>query len=1333
MYLHVKPMQAPLTQPISGQEPATPRTIPFNPGLQRNRRAVHMRAGVCRLNGWRTSLYLTLSCFLLLSLSARAASALATPTLAVSTSGSPSIYKSSVTITVKISSGPTGTVKFYDGGVSIGTGTISGTTATLSTSSLTAGSHTLTASWAGNGNYAAVTSKAVTQKVSPAVPAITWATPAAITYRTALSATQLNATASVAGTFAYTPSSGTVLGTGADKLSVKFTPTDATDYSSVTDTVTLTVNKGTPTIAWTVPAAISYGTALSATQLDATASVGGTFAYTPTAGTVLAAGAQTLSVTFTPTQTNNYNPASHTVKLTVNPSSTATLGLSATSVAFGNVVLNTPATQSVTLTSTGTAAVTVNAPVVTGNGFTVSAGTFPVTLKPGQTASLTAQFNPTAAGAASGQLTITSNSSTGASTAIALSGTGTAATSHTYSTAFPLTENPISESGNWINGGTAGQSWNNCRTTAGFAFGTQSGANPSDDSTCLLTGTWGPNQTAQSTVKVKSSSNANYEEVEVRLRSTMAAKSSTGYEISCSVIPGDPYYQIVRWNGALGDFTMLAFSSTVGCANGDVLKATISGSTITAYKNGTAILTANDATYTSGQPGMGFSMSGLTGTIAAADAEFGSSGFSAADGQSGTPSATPTALACSSSTMTGTGTDACTVTLNGAAPSGGLSVSLASSNAAVTLPATMTVPANATSAAFTATVSSVTTAQTATLTATAGGASQTFALKLNAVTSTLSSSATSVAFGSVVVNTPATQSVTLTSTGTAPITVSAATVTGTGFTVSGATFPVTLNPGQTASLTAQFNPTAAGAASGQLTITSNSSTGASTAIALSGTGTAATSHTYSTAFPLTENPISESGNWINGGTAGQSWNNCRTTAGFAYGTQSGASEYDDSTCLLTGTWGPNQTAQTTVKIKSSSTSTYEEVEVRVHSTMTAKSSTGYEISCSVIPSDPYYQIVRWNGALGDFTMLAFSSTVGCADGDVLKATISGSTITAYKNGTAILTANDATYASGQPGMGFFILGVTGTYAAANAEFGSSNYSATDGQSGTTSATPTALACSSSSMTGKGTDACTVTLNGAAPSGGLTVSLSSSNAAVTLPATVTVPANATSATFTATVVSVATAQTVTLTATAGGVSQTFALNLGTGTSTLSVNAASVAFGSVPLNTPATQSVILTSTGTASLTISAATVAGAGFTVSGATLPVTLSAGQALTLEVQFEPTVAGAASGQLTITSNSSTGTTKAIALSGTGTSTSYQVNLSWSAPSSSTDSVVGYNIYRSPNGSSAYQLLNSTEDAQTTYIDTTTQSGLTYDYMVESVDSSGVDSSPSNMAVVTVP
>jgi 2-keto-3-deoxy-6-phosphogluconate aldolase len=61
----------------------------------------------------------------------------------------------------------------------------------------------------------------------------------------------------------------------------------------------------TPVITWTTPAAIPYGTALSAAQLDATASVPGTFAYSPSAGTVLAAGAQTLSVTFTPTDTTD--------------------------------------------------------------------------------------------------------------------------------------------------------------------------------------------------------------------------------------------------------------------------------------------------------------------------------------------------------------------------------------------------------------------------------------------------------------------------------------------------------------------------------------------------------------------------------------------------------------------------------------------------------------------------------------------------------------------------------------------------------------------------------------------------------------------------------------------------------------------------------------------------------------------------------------------------------------------------------------------------------------------------------------------------------------------
>ena len=65
--------------------------------------------------------------------------------------------------------------------------------------------------------------------------------------------------------------------------------------------------KATPTITWATPADIVYGTALSATQLNATASVPGTFVYTPPAGDRAEAGAaQTLSVTFTPTDAANY-------------------------------------------------------------------------------------------------------------------------------------------------------------------------------------------------------------------------------------------------------------------------------------------------------------------------------------------------------------------------------------------------------------------------------------------------------------------------------------------------------------------------------------------------------------------------------------------------------------------------------------------------------------------------------------------------------------------------------------------------------------------------------------------------------------------------------------------------------------------------------------------------------------------------------------------------------------------------------------------------------------------------------------------------------------------
>ena len=285
--------------------------------------------------------------------------------------------------------------------------------------------------------------------------------------------------------------------------------------------------------------------------------------------------------------------------------------------------------------------------------------------------------------------------------------------------------------------------------------------------------------------------------------------------------------------------------------------------------------------------------------------------------------------------------------------------------------------------------------------------------------------------------------------------------------------------------------------------------------------------------------------------------------------------------------------------------------------------------------------------------------------------------------------------------------------------------------GTTVAPLSGVTCSSSIMTEPGTYACTASLSAAAGSSGETVSLSSSNAAITVPSTVTVPASASSARFMADVVSLATSQTVTLTATAGSVSMSFSIELEAPSNPLGINATSVSFGDVVVNTASTQSITLTATGSAPVTITAATLAGAGFALPGATFPMTLNPGQPVSLSVQFDPTATGAVNGQLTISSNASTGSTSVIALSGIGSS--YTVALNWDAPASSPVAIVGYNIYRSPSGSSTYELVNSSVQTETDYTDSTVQSGQTYDYIIESVDNAGVESAPSNTASVVIP
>jgi hypothetical protein len=123
----------------------------------------------------------------------------------------------------------------------------------------------------------------------------------------------------------------------------------------------------------------------------------------------------------------------------------------------------------------------------------------------------------------------------------------------------------------------------------------------------------------------------------------------------------------------------------------------------------------------------------------------------------------------------------------------------------------------------------------------------------------LALSTTTLNFGDAPVGVPVTLPVTLTSTGASPVTVSAANLTGAGFTFSGATFPVTLDPAIAISIQVRFNPGSAGAASGTLTFTSDSATGAASVVNLSGNGAAVQHYVNLTWSAPVKSPVPISG------------------------------------------------------------------------------------------------------------------------------------------------------------------------------------------------------------------------------------------------------------------------------------------------------------------------------------------------------------------------------------------------------------------------------------------------------------------------------------------
>jgi hypothetical protein len=185
----------------------------------------------------------------------------------------------------------------------------------------------------------------------------------------------------------------------------------------------------------------------------------------------------------------------------------------------------------------------------------------------------------------------------------------------TYTTNFPLTENPISEGGRWINGGIFGKT--NVQTSPGKAFGTMVGFDGTNfiDSCACLKG-FGPDQQITCTIANSGNFSGYSLELELLLRAEIAADHIHLYEVDC--VYGGSGIDLARWDMTKANpnsYTLLRArqQGEVPFSNGDQVQASIIGTLITVkYKRvGGAFATlfthdtAGDSLrYSSGNPGI---------------------------------------------------------------------------------------------------------------------------------------------------------------------------------------------------------------------------------------------------------------------------------------------------------------------------------------------------------------------------------------------------------------------------------------------------------------------------------------------------------------------------------------------------------------------------------------------------------------------------------------------------------------------------------------------------------------------------------------------------------
>jgi len=149
---------------------------------------------------------------------------------------------------------------------------------------------------------------------------------------------------------------------------------------------------------------------------------------------------------------------------------------------------------------------------------------------------------------------------------------------------------------------------------------------------------------------------------------------------------------------------------------------------------------------------------------------------------------------------------------------------------------------------------------------------------------------------------------------------------------------------------------------------------------------------------------------------------------------------------MAGAWRPNQQAMATVFSNNQKDECFQEVELRLRSRLSPHQATGYEVLFKASKSpEAYAAIVRWNGPVGDFTLLTERKgpDYGVATGDVIRASIVGSTIAAFKNDILLMHVTDTTFAGGAPGVGFNLVNELPNCVGTNGDYGFSDFSASE--------------------------------------------------------------------------------------------------------------------------------------------------------------------------------------------------------------------------------------------------------------------------------------------------